>query len=658
MKQFKTESKKLLDLMINSIYTNKEIFLRELVSNASDALDKLSFEAIKNPDLGVDQSQLAIRLSFDKEARSVTVSDNGIGMTKAELDENLGTIAHSGSEQFREANAEHQGEDIDIIGQFGVGFYSSFMVATKVRVVSRALGADEAFAWESDGVRGYSIEPAGEGERNGTEEHGTDVILFLRESGESDDTDRYLSEGGLRDLVTRYSNYVRHPIQMMVTKSRQKPKPEDAPDDYKPEYEDYQELDTLNSMTPIWKKRQSEVKQEDYNEFYQSTFHDWSDPARTVSFHAEGTLSYDALLFIPSRRPFDLYSKDYEKGLALYSSNVLIQEKCADLVPDHYNFVHGVVDSPDVSLNISRETLQQNSQLRAIARRVEKKIHSELEDMRDNDREVYETFFENFGRGIKFGIYNSYGMKAADLADLLLFWSAKKGKQVTFAEYADAMPEGQDKIYFASGDSRERLEQVPAVRSALDHGFDVLLCTQDVDEFMFQVMRSWHQDGIEGDVEYEGTEERDLELANVANADLDFATDDEKAEAEKATSEHQELFDDLKEGLGDKVTSVRVAAGLGDAPATIASEGPVSLEMERVISQGPDADAASAPKAQRVLQLNAAHPVFAKLVAAREAGDKDRLKLLGSILYDQALLVEGLSVDDPVEFARNVAKLM
>ena len=658
MKQFKTESKKLLDLMINSIYTNKEIFLRELISNASDALDKLSFEAIKNPDLGVDQSKLAIRLSFDKEARSVTVSDNGIGMTKEELDENLGTIAHSGSEQFREANADHQGEDIDIIGQFGVGFYSSFMVAIKVRVVSRALGADEAFVWESDGVRGYSIEPAGEGERSGAEEHGTDVILFLRESSESDDTDQYLSEGGLRDLVTRYSNYVRHPIQMMVTKSRQKPKPEDAPDDYKPEYEDYQELDTLNSMTPIWKKRQSEVKQEDYNEFYQSTFHDWSDPARTVSFHAEGALSYDALLFIPSRRPFDLYSKDYEKGLALYSSNVLIQEKCADLVPDYYNFVHGVVDSPDVSLNISRETLQQNSQLRAIARRVEKKIHSELEDMRDNDRESYETFFENFGRGIKFGIYNSYGMKAADLADLLLFWSAQEGKQVTFAEYADAMPEGQDKIYFAAGDSRERLEQVPAVRSALDHGFDVLLCTQDVDEFMFQVMRSWHQDGTEGDSEHEDTKERDLELANVANADLDFATDDEKAEAEKATSEHQELFDDLKESLGDKVTSVRVAAGLGDAPATIASEGPVSLEMERVISQGPDADAASAPKAQRVLQLNATHPVFAKLVAAKEAGDKDRLALLGSILYDQALLVEGLPVDDPVEFARNVAKLM
>ncbi len=658
MKQFKTESKKLLDLMINSIYTNKEIFLRELISNASDALDKLSFEAIKNPDLGVDQSTLAIRLSFDKEARSVTVSDNGIGMTKAELDENLGTIAHSGSEQFREANADRQGEDIDIIGQFGVGFYSSFMVATKVRVVSRALGADEAFVWESDGVRGYSIEPAGEGERSGAEEHGTDVILFLRESSESDDTDQYLSEGGLRDLVTRYSNYVRHPIQMMVTKSRQKPKPEDAPDDYRPEYEDYQELDTLNSMTPIWKKRQSEVKQEDYNEFYQSTFHDWSDPARTVSFHAEGALSYDALLFIPSRRPFDLYSKDYEKGLALYSSNVLIQEKCADLVPDYYNFVHGVVDSPDVSLNISRETLQQNSQLRVIARRVEKKIHSELEDMRDNDRESYETFFENFGRGIKFGIYNSYGMKAADLADLLLFWSAQEGRQVTFAEYADAMPEGQDKIYFAAGDSRERLEQVPAVRSALDHGFDVLLCTQDVDEFMFQVMRSWHQDGTEGDSEHEGAKERDLELANVANADLDFATDDEKAEAEKATSEHQELFDDLKESLGDKVTSVRVAAGLGDAPATIASEGPVSLEMERVISQGPDADAASAPKAQRVLQLNATHPVFAKLVAAKEAGDKDRLALLGSILYDQALLVEGLPVDDPVEFARNVAKLM
>ena len=398
MKQFKTESKKLLDLMINSIYTNKEIFLRELISNASDAIDKLSFESLTNPDVHVDQDSLAIRLAFDKDTRTITVSDNGIGMTKEELDKNLGTIAHSGSEAFKEANADHQGQDMDIIGQFGVGFYSAFMVADKVRVVSRAYGADKAFAWESDGRSGYTIEPAAEGERSGENDHGTDVTLYLRPSTEEDNTDRFLSEWGLRDLVTRYSNYVRHPIQMMVTKSREKPKPEDAGDDYKPEYEDYQELETLNSMTPIWKKRSSEVKQEDYDEFYKSTFHDWEKPQRTISFHAEGALSYDALLFIPSEQPFDLYSKDYEKGLALYSSNVLIQEKCADLLPDYYNFVRGIVDSPDVTLNISRETLQQNSQLRAIARRIEKKIHSELEDMRDNDREAYEKFFGNFGR--------------------------------------------------------------------------------------------------------------------------------------------------------------------------------------------------------------------------------------------------------------------
>ncbi|WP_058269935.1 molecular chaperone HtpG [Olsenella massiliensis] len=656
MKQFKTESKKLLDLMINSIYTNREIFLRELISNASDALDKLSFEAIKDPALGIDQSSLAISVSFDKDARTVTVSDNGIGMTAEELEKNLGTIAHSGSEAFKEANAEHQGDAIDIIGQFGVGFYSSFMVAERVRVVSRALGASSASAWESDGVKGYTVAAARDDERPGADDHGTDVTLVLRPSTEGDDTDRFLSEWGLRDLVRRYSNYVRHPIRMMVTKSRQKPKPEDAGDDWKPEYEQYEELETLNSMTPIWKRRQSEVKQEDYDEFYQTSFHDWADPARTISFHAEGALSYDALLFIPSQRPFDLYSKDFEKGLALYSSNVLIQEKCADLVPDHYNFVRGVVDSPDVTLNISRETLQQNSQLRAIARRIEKKIGSELAALRDDDREAYEKFFDNFGRSLKFGIYSSYGSKASDLADLLLFWSAKEGRLVTLKEYAAAMPEGQDKIYFAAGDSRERLEKVPAVTSALAHGHDVLLCTQDVDEFMFQAMRSYHQDAVAGDSEHAGTDERDLELANVANADLDFATEDEKAEAKKATSEHQELFDELKEDLGERVSSVRIAAGLGDAPATIAAEGPVSLEMERVISQGPDAD--QAPKAKRVLQLNAAHPVFGKLVAAKDAGDADRLKLLGSILYDQALLVEGLPIEDPIEFAKNVTKLM
>ncbi len=660
MKQFKTESKKLLDLMINSIYTNKEIFLRELISNASDAIDKLSFASLTDSSIKVDQDNLAIRLAFDKDARTITVSDNGIGMAEADLDENLGTIAHSGSEQFKEENADHQGTDVDIIGQFGVGFYSSFMVADRVRVISRAYGSDQAFAWESNGVDGYTIEPAAAGERDGADDHGTDVILYLREQGEDADgdetTERFLSEWGLRDLVKRYSNYVRHPVQMMVTKSRQKPKPEDAGDDYTPEYEEHLELETLNSMTPIWKKRQSEVEQKDYNEFYQSTFHDWTDPARTVSFHAEGAISYDALLFIPSKAPFDLYSKDYEKGLALYSSNVLIQEKCADLLPDYYNFVRGIVDSPDVTLNISRETLQQNSQLRAIARRVEKKVKSELEDMRDDDRAAYETFFENFGRGLKFGIYNSYGMSAADLADLLLFWSAKEQKMVTFREYVLAMAEGQDKIYYAAGDSRERLSQTPAVRSALDYGYDVLLCTQDVDEFMFQVMRNYHAAAVAGDSEHKAADERDLELVNVASADLDLATEDEKKEADQATAEHKDLFEELKSDLGEKVTDVRVAAGLGDAPATLVAEGPVSLEMERTLSQGPDG--MQAPKAQRVLQLNAAHPVFGKLVAAKEAGNADRLKLYGSILYDQALLVEGLPIEDPIAFAKNIAELM
>ena len=656
MRKFKTESQKLLDLMINSIYTNREIFLRELISNASDAIDKLAFKALTDPSVELGSDELAIRLSFDKDARTITVSDNGIGMTEEELDRNLGTIAHSGSEAFKEENAEHQGEDIDIIGQFGVGFYSTFMVAERVRVISRAYGSDQAYVWESDGVKGYTVTPAAAGERDGENDHGTDVILYLREIEGEDSPDKYLSEWGLRDLVRRYSNYVRHPVQMMVTKSRELPKPEDAGDDYTPQYETYQELETLNSMTPIWKKRSSEVEQADYDEFYTSTFHDWEKPARTISFHAEGALSYDALLFIPSRAPFDLYSKDYEKGLALYSSNVLIQEKCADLLPDHYNFVRGVVDSPDVTLNISRETLQQNSQLRAIERRVERKVHDELTAMMRDDREAYEQFFENFGRGLKFGIYNSYGAAASDLADLLLFWSAREEKQVSLAEYVAAMPEGQDKIYYAAGDSRERLEKIPVVKSAVDHGFDVLLCTQDVDEFMFQAMRTYHAAAVAGDSEHKGTDERDLELTNVSTADLDFATEEEKAEAEKASEEHASLFDAMKHALGEKVVAVRASARAGEAPACIATEGPISLEMERIMAEGPDAG--MVPGARRVLELNANHPVFAKLVAAQDAGDEAKLALYASLLYDQALLVEGLPVDDPVEFAKNVCELM
>ena len=671
MRKFKTESKKLLDLMINSIYTNKEIFLRELISNASDAVDKLNFKSLTDNDVDIDSADLAIRVSFDKDNRTLTISDNGIGMTAEELEKNLGTIAHSGSQEFKTENAESQGNDVDIIGQFGVGFYSAFMVASRVRVVSRAFGSDEANVWESDGLEGYTIEPA---ERA---THGTDVILTIREDEGGEDGegfDTYLSEWGLKNLIKQYSNYVRYPIQMMVTKHREKPKPEDAGDDYTPEWEDYEELETVNSMTPIWKKRASDVEQKDYNEFYKSTFHDFEDPARTISFHAEGTLEYDALLFIPGRAPFDLYSKDYEKGLSLYSSNVLIMEKCADLLPDYFNFVRGVVDSADVSLNISRETLQQNRQLRAIAKRVEKKISSDLEDMRDNDREAYEKFFENFGRGLKYGIYSSYGMKADELADLLLFYSAKEQKMVTLAEYAKAMPADQKAIYYAAGDSRERLSKMPVVTGVLARGYDVLLLTADVDEFTFQAMRSYHAQDLpkvyEDDAAREAaekavadgaepeTEDRTLELKNVATGDLDLATEDEKKDAEEATKENESLFTAMKEALGDKVEKVAVSARLTDAPACITTEGPLSLEMERVLRRDPSAEAEGMPKSQRVLELNAKHPVFAKLVAANEAGDAEKIKLYAGLLYDQALLVEGILPEDPVAFAASVCELM
>lgn len=671
MRKFKTESKKLLDLMINSIYTNKEIFLRELISNASDAVDKLNFKSLTDNDVDIDSADLAIRVSFDKDNRTLTISDNGIGMTAEELEKNLGTIAHSGSQEFKTENAESQGNDVDIIGQFGVGFYSAFMVASRVRVVSRAFGSDEANVWESDGLEGYTIEPS---ERA---THGTDVILTIREDEGGEDGegfDTYLSEWGLKNLIKQYSNYVRYPIQMMVTKHREKPKPEDAGDDYTPEWEDYEELETVNSMTPIWKKRASDVEQKDYNEFYKSTFHDFEDPARTISFHAEGTLEYDALLFIPGRAPFDLYSKDYEKGLSLYSSNVLIMEKCADLLPDYFNFVRGVVDSADVSLNISRETLQQNRQLRAIAKRVEKKISSDLEDMRDNDREAYEKFFENFGRGLKYGIYSSYGMKADELADLLLFYSAKEQKMVTLAEYAKAMPADQKAIYYAAGDSRERLSKMPVVTGVLARGYDVLLLTADVDEFTFQAMRSYHAHDLpkvyEDDAAREAaekavadgaepeTEDRTFELKNVATGDLDLATEDEKKDAEEATKENESLFTAMKEALGDKVEKVAVSARLTDAPACITTEGPLSLEMERVLRRDPSAEAEGMPKSQRVLELNAKHPVFKKLVSANEAGDAEKIKLYAGLLYDQALLVEGILPEDPVAFAASVCELM
>ena len=645
MRKFKTESKKLLDLMINSIYTNREIFLRELISNASDAVDKLYFKSLTDSSIQLTKDQLGIDVAFDKDARTITVSDNGIGMTQEDLDRNLGTIAHSDSMAFKQENAEQQGDDVDIIGQFGVGFYSAFMVAKSVRVVSKAYGSDQAWAWESDGVEGYTIEEA---QREG---NGTDIILTLKDNTDEENFDQFLSEYGLKDLIKRYSNYVRYPIQMNVTKTRELPKPEDAGDDYKPEYETYTELETINSMIPIWKRKKQDVTQEEYNEFYKSDFHDYADPARTISLHAEGALTYDALLFIPSRPPYDLYSKDYKKGLALYSSNVLIMEKCEELLPDYFNFVHGVVDSQDLTLNISRETLQHNSQLKAIARRIEKKVKSDLEDMRDNDREAYEEFFKNFGRGLKYGIYSHYGMNKDTLADLLLFYSAKQQKMITLAEYAADAPEGQEAVYYAAGDSVERLAKMPIVTTVLGRGHDVLLCTQDVDEFCVTAM---------ADYAVPDADDPDSLTAwpfkNVAGGDLGLETEEEKKEAEAATEKNKSLFCAMKEALGDKVEKVAVSTRLTDAPACITASGPLSLEMEKILSAMPDAS--DEMKTQRVLEVNAKHPVFEALKAAQDAGDADKVKLYTEILYNQALLVEGLPIDDPVAYAQAVTQLM
>lgn len=645
MRKFKTESKKLLDLMINSIYTNREIFLRELISNASDAVDKLYFRSLTDKDIQLSKDELGIRVAFDKDARTVTVSDSGLGMTKDELGRNLGTIAHSDSMEFKADNADAQGDDVDIIGQFGVGFYSAFMVASKVRVVSKAYGSDEAWAWESDGVEGYTIEEA---QREG---HGTDVILTLKDNTDDDNYDTFLSEFGLKNLIKRYSNYVRYPVQMEVSKTRELPKPEDAGDDYTPEYEDYTEVETINSMIPIWKRSKSEVTDEEYNEFYKTDFHDFTDPARTFSIHAEGALSYDALLFIPGRAPYDLYSKDFKKGLALYSSNVLIMEKCEELLPDHFNFVRGVVDSQDLQLNISRETLQHNSQLRAIAKKIEKKITSELKKMRDNDREEYEKFFENFGRGLEFGIYNSYGMLKDQLADLLLFYSAKQEKLVTLDEYLEAAPADQKAIYYAAGESVERLAKMPIVKTVLGKGYDVLLCTKDVDEFCFQSMMTYGAPAADGEDAPEP-----FELKNVASGDLDLASEEEKKEAEETTKDNEALFAAMKDALGDSVTKVAVSSRLTDAPACITAAGPVSLEMERIMAQMPDGG--EGIKSERVLEVNAKHAVFDVLRAAQEAGDADKVKLYAELLYNQALLVEGLPIEDPVAYANAVTKLM
>ena len=637
-KQFKAESKRLLDMMINSIYTHKEIFLRELISNASDAIDKLYFRSLTDDSVKLKKKDFFIRLAADKENRTLTVRDNGIGMTKEELEKNLGTIAKSGSLDFK--NENETGGKVDVIGQFGVGFYSAFMVASRVTVRSRAFGAQEAWQWESTGAEGYTIEPCDK------EDVGTEVILVVKENEGEEHYDEFLDDWRLAGIVKKYSDYIRYPIKMLREKSRAiEGTDKDEEGHYKaPEYETYTEDETLNSMVPIWKRDKKKVKDEEYAQFYKDKFGDYSDPARVIQSKTEGTATFNALLFIPSRTPYNYYTKEYEKGLQLYSSGVLIMEKCADLLPDYFSFVKGLVDSEDLSLNISREMLQHDSQLKLIKTTLERKIKIELAAWLKNDREKYEEFFRNFGLQLKMGCYASYGMNKELLQDLLLFHSAKENKLVTLREYYEAMPEDQKYIYYAAGESTDRLAKLPAAERVLDKGFDILYLTDDVDEFMLQMLRSY------------GDKEKEKEFRNISADDLGIETDAEKEEVKAKNEENKELFEAMKEALDGKVTEVRLSQRLKSHPVCLSSSGPLSIEMEKVLNSMPAQQ--EKVKSEKVLELNGEHEVFAALKRLFEAGDKEKLAAYSEILYDQALLIEGLALEDPVAYANNVCKLM
>ena len=637
-KQFKAESKRLLDMMINSIYTHKEIFLRELISNASDAIDKLYFRSLTDDSVKLKKKDFFIRLAADKENRTLTVRDNGIGMTQEELEKNLGTIAKSGSRDFK--NENETGGKVDVIGQFGVGFYSAFMVASRVTVRSRAFGAQEAWQWESTGAEGYTIEPCDK------EDVGTEVILVVKENEGEEHYDEFLDDWRLAGIVKKYSDYIRYPIKMLREKSRAiEGTDKDEEGHYKaPEYETYTEDETLNSMVPIWKRDKKKVKDEEYAQFYKDKFGDYSDPARVIQSKTEGTATFNALLFIPSRTPYNYYTKEYEKGLQLYSSGVLIMEKCADLLPDYFSFVKGLVDSEDLSLNISREMLQHDSQLKLIKTTLERKIKNELASWLKNDREKYEEFFRNFGLQLKMGCYASYGMNKELLQDLLLFHSAKENKLVTLREYYEAMPEDQKYIYYAAGESTDRLAKLPAAERVLDKGFDILYLTDDVDEFMLQMLRSY------------GDKEKEKEFRNISADDLGIETDAEKEEVKAKNEENKELFEAMKEALDGKVTEVRLSQRLKSHPVCLSSSGPLSIEMEKVLNSMPAQQ--EKVKSEKVLELNGEHEVFAALKRLFEAGDKEKLAAYSEILYDQALLIEGLALEDPVAYANNVCKLM
>ena len=624
-KEFKAESKRLLDMMINSIYTHKEIFLREIISNASDAIDKLYFKSLTDTSVGMKKSDFAINIAIDKENRTLTVSDNGIGMTEEDLENNLGTIANSGSFAFKKDN--DLGDDVDIIGQFGVGFYSTFMVAKEVTVVTKAFGSEQAYKWTSDGVEGYTIE-----ECDKPDGVGTTITLKLKDDTDDEKYSTYLDQYQIQSLVKKYSDYIRFPIRMEVEHTHYNEEGKEP--------EVHKAIETLNSMTPIWKKNKSELKDEDYNNFYMEKFGDYEPPVAHIHSKNEGVATYDALLYIPARAPFDYYSKDYEKGLQLYSSGVMIMEKCADLLPDWFSFVKGVVDSEDLSLNISRELLQQDRQLKIIAKNLEKSIKNELAKLLKNDREKYEKFYSVFGLQFKFGIYQSYGAANETLKDLLMFPSSFDGKNVTLKEYVSRMKEDQKEIYYACGETKERIEMLPQLEKIKDKGYEVLYFTQDVDEFAIKVM-----------INYDGKPFKSL-----SDADLDLDTEEGKEEAKKLDEENKDMFAFMQEAIADKVKTVRLSKKLKTHPVCLSSDGSITIEMEKVLNAMPQNDG-NKVKAEKALEINPNHPIFEKRKDLY-ANDKDKLKDYAKLLYDQALLIEGMSIDNPVEFANLVCELM
>ncbi len=632
-KQFKAESKRLLDLMINSIYTHKENFLRELISNASDATDKLYYHAMKDRKTGITRDALPIELTLDKANRRFIIEDHGCGMTAEELESNLGTIARSGSLAFKAENEKQ--DDIDIIGQFGVGFYAAFMVAKHVEVVSRAVGSDGANRWESDGADGYTVTPCEKAE------NGTKIVLTIKDNTESENYDEFLEPYRVQGLVKKYSDYIRYPIKMDMTRSRMKEKPADAGDDYKPEWEEYTENTTLNSMVPIWKKSRKELKDEDYNNFYTQKFFDYQPPLCHIHTSVEGAVTYTAMLFIPSHAPMDYYTKDYEKGLQLYSNGVLIMDKCADLLPDHFSFVRGMVDTADLSLNISREMLQHDRHLKAIAQSLEKKIKNELLKMQKDKPEDYDKFWAAFGRQIKYGAYVQYGAHKELLQDLLMYHSSTENKLVSLKDYVSRMKEDQKYIYYACGETVDKIKMLPVMETLSDKGYEVLCMDDSIDEFCTKMIAKYD----------------DKEFKSILDADLGLESEEEREEIKKQSDDNKELLDALSKALEGKVKKVELTGRLKNHPCCLRAEGPVTLEMEKVLNQQAAVNGGETVRADRVLELNADHPIFKKLCALQAEGS-DALADYADILYTQSLLIEGLPVDDPAGYANKICALL